>query len=469
MIRSAKAKDYWRDINKTNKYKYLIEDIKFDGIYGFEKVTFKKGINAICGLNGAGKSTIVSFLKDVIGIPLNEADNNKINQQVIQLKLSKPEISLCSNTRGERLSDKIDDEVGIFIDYQESLRIMDFFMQTNLDELLEQYEKFEYTEDMRDEISYLIGKDYDQIELIEVDDEISRPYFIVNSCGVEYRSVDMGIGEHFIFYAHWLLRRMHTSDIVIIEEPETFVSINSQKNLMNYLAKLACKNGIIFIITTHSPFILDKVDVDNISIISKFGSSTTVINPESKEAVLEQLGLHFVKEGIIYFEDDVALFFFKRLISQLGFYNIKKKYDLEIVDGESGISNMLKYPKTLNFKYRIVGVYDGDMIERIEKIKDKFAFEYYFLPSIIGVEKSFKKIITSYPNLLEKSYGKEDLIGFLSTIAGEEPHDWLIELEKKLAIGKNELVSLLTDEWMELEENKENIKMFCDNITKLLI
>ena len=60
-------------------------------------------------------------------------------------------------------------------------------------------------------------------------------------------------------------------------------------------------------------------------------------------------------------------------------------------------------------------------------------------------------------------------MGFLSTIAGEEPHDWLIELEKKLTISKSELVSLLTDEWMQVEENEESIKNFCDDITKLLI
>ncbi|SEN98424.1 AAA domain-containing protein [Amphibacillus marinus] len=64
MVRLARANDIWKTVYKRN-YEHLIKDINLNGIGGINNVEFQKGIFAICGLNGTGKSTILSSLKDI--------------------------------------------------------------------------------------------------------------------------------------------------------------------------------------------------------------------------------------------------------------------------------------------------------------------------------------------------------------------------------------------------------------------
>ena len=457
-MRSATANDYWRKLYKTQKYKYIINELNFNGAYGLQSVTLNKGVYAICGLNGAGKSTVISFLKDIIGIEISEQDESKIDGKIVSAKLYGYDDVVFQNVADSRLSDYFNQsDLGVFLDYRQSLDVLDYFIkQTNLDEFLEQFETNKLSDEITQEISYIVGKHYDECIIIEVEDgDIYRPFFIVKSKGVEYNSLFMGIGEHFLFFLFWALEKIQESKIVLIEEPETFISINSQINLMNYIAKKASEFGVSVILTTHSPFIIKNIRRENICLVSRYSTHAGITYPTVHNQTLIKLGLDMPKKGIMYFEDDVAQIFVECLIQYSNTFFIFNDYNFEIVNGEAEITKRLKYPLTDKFTYDIIGLYDGDMISIVEKQKDEIKCKYLFLPNEIGIEISYKDMLYHDVEKFIQKTGIENsiVIETISSVAGDECHDWLINLAKRLGFSKHQLVGILTEMWLEDGQN----------------
>lgn len=90
----------------------------------------------------------------------------------------------------------------------------------------------------------------------------------------------------FKFYFNFFFNFLHTDgikkgDIVLIDEAETHLSIPAQRNFRAFLKEFSEKNGITFIITTHSPFMLDVAHLDEVRILKtsdKDSKTTQVVN-----------------------------------------------------------------------------------------------------------------------------------------------------------------------------------------------
>lgn len=469
-MRAARINDYWRESFRTKKYKYIFDTILIDGEYGFEEIKINKGIFAICGLNGAGKSTIVSYIKDVIGIEKNENDNLKISGTICTSKVEGIK-KLLSNIDGERLIDFLNDDIGSFIEYHDSLKVLNYLNQSNLDELLEQFESNNFNTEELELIGYLVGKEYDDCTLTIIDNEIPYPYFTVKTGNLIYNSLSMGLGEHYLFYLFWKLKSINKSDIVIIEEPETFVSIISQERLMNFIAKLASQYGISFIITTHSPFILKKLESHNICVVSRFKDKTSVLYFNDKLSILKTLGIEISTKGILFFEDKLALTFFNSLINYTNINYLIEEYDTEIVNSESEITNRLKFNYSEKFKYKLIGVYDGDMKVRKTQFESTNKWPFIFLPGTNCLEKDFKRIVENNIDILEQrlNLNKNELVSILSNTSGMEPHDWLYGFSSGIKRDYNNLVNELTILWInESVDNKELYETFIDELKSII-
>lgn len=482
MIRTAKSVDFWRDAYRTEKYSYVLDELIFNGIYGIDKIKFNKGIYAICGLNGAGKSTMISFLKDIMGVKLDEFDKKKIASHVVSAKFSKPkkEYQNCDKCR---VTDSLGvDSICAYVDYKSAIFNLNFFSTNkNLDELLEQYEDNVLPANEISELSYIIGKEYSSCTIIEVDDEIlqssdcdvvqddnraSYPFFKVSCLGVEYDSISMGVGEHFLFYIYWLINKIEDEKILIIEEPETFISIKSQINLMNYLAKISSEKGISIVVSTHSPFILENIRQENVCVISRYGSSADITYPLVHEQSLSNLGLTLRKRGIMYFEDEVALLFAKTLLMYSDAYFVMNDYNFEIAGCVAQITTRLKFPISEAFEFQIIGIYDGDSVSKVKKVEREIKCKYLFLPCEVGVESVFKGILRTKSNEFSSSAGLPlgRVISTLAVIDGDESHDWLINFARRLGTSKEDVVRTIFKIWVADEENEKLHKKFIDDI-----
>lgn len=449
-MRGAKVQDYWRKAYKRN-YKNSLLKINLNKLNNLYEIEFSKGLVAICGLNGAGKSTIISALKDVVGLHLTNQDMRRIGTHQIEgaALLNKHKIS-CKNIDNERLFDKdLDRNLIKYVDCMLSTMAQDYMIeQTNFEEVLEQYDNYQVTEEELKDINYLVGKSYSYCSIIEIDDiddeETKLPFFQVKVDDIEYDSRNMGNGEHFLLYLFWCIKSLNRDTILIVEEPETFISIFSQMHFADYIGKMMAENGVNVILTTHSPYILKNIKNENIRVVSRVGKNVSITSPDGDFTVEKALGIKQSYFGTFFVEDKVASNLLTVILEDKAPW-LLQQYAIDIVDGESAISERLKFPKSKNIYYNFIGIYDGDMRNTLENTS-KFNWKYCFLPGEHAVEEIFREYLRD-PNNLDKlcdALGKEKdkVIAFLATIDGRDYHDWFLDFCKHLHLDTHILISV---------------------------
>lgn len=445
-MRSARAQDYW---NTANKRTYPGTFLEFDlnGLNNLNKIQVPNGILAICGLNGAGKSTIIAAVKDIIGLPLSEYDAHKLGTAEVKAVFSNngSEIA-CANLDGLRLMDQGWDSRKIcYLDSVKNTSIQNFLMhQTNLEELLEQYEEYELSSKEIEELNSIVGKRYRACLVRELEDMSSSgniPYCKVFVDDVEYDSRSMGSGEHFLFYLFLCIKNIEKGTILIIEEPETYISIASQLYFVNYLAKQMAEKGVTVILTTHSPYILKQIKNENIRMVNRVRNSVSVMIPNENHSAENILGMESSNKGTFFVEDRVAADFLSVFLEDCAPY-LLREYSIDALSGESEISDRLHFPKSDKIKYNFVGVYDGDIRGRLST--DNLNWPYCFLPGDNPLEVLFQDFaehdagIEKLSNYLQKD--KEEVFSYVSTLEGLEYHDWFEELRKLIGVDGRTLV-----------------------------
>ncbi len=90
----------------------------------------------------------------------------------------------------------------------------------------------------------------------------------------------------FIFSLAQQIDGLQKGDIVLIDDVEESLSVPTQKRLRKYLKELAQKNGILFIVSTHSPFMIDCNHLDEIRLLKpkENGLGVTIVNDVSLAA-----------------------------------------------------------------------------------------------------------------------------------------------------------------------------------------
>lgn len=92
-----------------------------------------------------------------------------------------------------------------------------------------------------------------------------------------------GFRKFFNLFFNFLYKgEIGRGDIVLIDEPENSLSIPAQKDLRKFLKDYGRKSGILFIIATHSPSMLDITHLDEVRIIKALNSleSSEIENPK---------------------------------------------------------------------------------------------------------------------------------------------------------------------------------------------
>lgn len=474
-MREAKAKDYWNKIPKY-EYKSYLTKIDIHGYNNLGKLELGKGIQVICGLNGAGKSTAILAIKDLLGIPLETQDKIKMeNAHVTGQVYYRGNKYECDN-KSKQLATQTECEEGVgFLEYLYISAIFRvIWKQEHLDELLEQNEMIDFSSQDIQQVNYLTGRNYIKISLIEVEDvEIEDveaiekfPFFIVQEGNVIYDTRKMGTGEYCLFYMYWYINKQESQSIILIEEPESFVAIKSQKNFMNFVAQQSIEKGISFVISTHSPYILGNVENNNIHIISRLFGDTVIKRPSMYGASII-LGVEDEIHGTFLVEDELAKKFLEVIFEKERMVFLRK-YNIEVAKDSSHITSVMEKDILRKLKYKIIGVYDGDQKE--EKF-DKNRLQYVFLPLIKDVETDMRSLLMSegtyakVAQLLGKR--KEDVFEVLSGIAGLNHHDWWEELCKMLGVNTYVMLNALYDEWKRKNENE--IQAFINGLDDIVL
>ncbi|MFW6272810.1 MAG: AAA family ATPase [bacterium] len=128
-----------------------------------------------------------------------------------------------------------------------------------------------------------------------LDLESNNVYFIIseNNTDVPIENQSTGFNWFFnFFFKVFANNQLENGDIIILDEPATNLHVIGQIELRKQLKEFGLQNGITFIISTHSPFLIDIDYLDDLRIvykenqISKIQNKFTVGNGHNADALL---------------------------------------------------------------------------------------------------------------------------------------------------------------------------------------
>ena len=246
--------------------------------------------------------------------------------------------------------------------------------------------------------------------------------------------------------------------MVLIEEPESFVGIKSQSGIMNIIAKKSSEDGCSFILTTHSPYILNRIKNDNVNIVYRLSNIASIMVPQNNISPIEILGEKQSVCGTIFVEDNVSKVFLMYIL-EYDANHIFKRFLIEDVGSSSQIDKCLQFIKTSNIKYLFIGIYDEDKKSELDE-KNKYNWPFCFLPVTKDVETEFFSFMINDDNIFDLSEklgrAKDELVLAISLVSGEDRHDKILDLCKHLGVDIKTLLKAFYEIWRQKNAGKIN-------------
>ena len=314
--------------------------------------------------------------------------------------------------------------------------------EQNLEEALDQVEAIDFDKEQVAEISWLVGKDYETVTLYELDDFNNGetvPYFKACSYGKVYGTECMGLGEAAIFSTYWAMIRAKENSLILLEEPETYISSRSQEALIDKLVNLCVTKKCTAVVTTHSQYIFSKVPPEHTLILVRNGEGTRAVVQDTERGRLTMLSVPRERriEGYLLVEDRCAREFGKAWLTMVcpDLLNCWRIVDVGS-DGDV-ISKTRGFPIIDKPSFRLIGLLDGDM----KSSKSAPANEFCFLPTSVPPEVFLRNAVLDNIPKTASTLGidPETLSIALASVEGIDHHDWLSEIEKLLLAMPQEI------------------------------
>lgn len=484
-LRKAKFDDHWRRLYKQN-YNSGIYEVGFVDNEHFSNfnMQIRKGLSAIIGRNGVGKSNVVRALYNCF----SAQGSNRKSYATTFLSGSDIRIKVTVNRNhysylvaaGTNLN-----KIGIMPEvtgYMFDPCILvpalqhELCGQDNFEEMLDGYSPVQFDADDLKIINYLTHGEYDFVDMYNIEDEFDDvgvvPFFRVRSNGSIYDARDMGLGELSLFYFYWLLKYLDRSEsdvFLFIEEPESFLPPTTQERLINILAMHIAEKSINTILSTHSEHILKRIPENNIYVMRKANGKITTLGGVGASDLISVLGLTAHKVGMVLCEDSVAAIFSQALIKVSmrmpaeAFYYKKSGSNGEIVKDLEQIPGDIK-------GFAVIGIFDGDC-----RINPSIAIPEGKNGCYLPTEDPPEKVLIDYVRTLDEGVLSNILnvptenIGLaLDASQGSDHHDYFVEFSRVVDKEFAYVVSSLSNAWVEDEINNAHLDEFQKQFSDIL-
>lgn len=218
-----------------------------------------------------------------------------------------------------------------------------------------------------DALRSILGWAYDRVVVNEVplfsaepgESEWAIPFVSARRNSVEIDTTMMSQGELWVHYLHWFLERQAgRQSLTLIDEPETFLAVRSQRPLMDLVARSVLSNEHQVIVSTHSPEVMSRFPLENIRLCVREDGKVRVISPSSFSQVRDAIGVEPTVKAVALVEDEFAAKMLEVILSQFD-YTILREVEILPVSGASEVVSGIRVFSKLRRLY-CFGVLDGD-------------------------------------------------------------------------------------------------------------
>ncbi|MGP3723931.1 ATP-dependent nuclease [Cereibacter sphaeroides] len=443
--------------------------VDVDHRYGVRNLSLDltPNINVLVGANGAGKSRVLSIILDLLraGPKGTVAGATGTFSDQFESLEEDANLRICSSGRN----------VELYQPYFKSMEnIEEFILNGEGERVLDQAELAEvnyilcaaYTEVIIHEVQPGLRVTLDAGESLEnvYSDEIV-PFVRVKAGERRWTTCEMGSGEYAALYLWWLLNRQERNSVLLIEEPEAYLSYKVQERLADCFAKYAVERKLFLAITTHSyPFIARYPDDSIIPLLGKL--SSTSVSRRKKYDVLSYIGAPIKTKHVIIAEDRLGKYAVEFILSRYLPELFPSCVTTYARDGASDIRTVLQsINKVEGLALTFVGVYDEDQRDQPTFTADDISHcKKVLFPLDATLEETFIEICVT--NQLEPHPLHPSFNDAMHQHQGSEPHDHLRLVAETLRIEERAIWDFCLTEWEK--ENRERIEAFSRQFSVLL-
>jgi hypothetical protein len=245
------------------------------------------------------------------------------------------------------------------------------------------------------------------------------PFFEVTFGTDRYDSRSMGAGELAAFYLWWSLARSAEGSIVLIEEPECYLSPGSQDAFRDYVASMAFKRKLCIVMTSHSSQIIAPLSKESTRFFLRNAHGIKLVADRPPPILLETLGIKPPVDTIVFVEDAAGSAFCRLWLERLD-PNLSRRIEIIVRNGEGEIINAMRHLQGPFQFIRFLGLFDGDLKGKLPHDVQPLSAH---LPGDRPIELVFREMVANEADKVAEATGWVDLETILFGLQGYDHHD----------------------------------------------
>lgn len=473
-MKTAALKDNWKHVTERNP-PFRIASISVQGIRGVGDLHTQVdsgSLLAICGGNGSGKTTLLRCIHACIGgeieggpLGYSAPDLASLSEGTVRIGIAhngKIEVAEYCIADGSSVRSKLGD-VYYFEPSASAPSVMKCLREApDLQGLVEASGFRDVDPDL---YTFAVGREYSAVRVSEI--EIGSgiaPHFEVNCNGVQYCSHDMGLGEFAIFHLIWLLDYVPEKSLVLIEEPEAFISPRSQIAVADVIAKFTDEKRLFTVFTTHSPQVLSRTPISALRILVRLGSSCELISASGRDQYCAVLGIIRPPTGIVFVEDLAAQHMAQAALREFA-PSLLTRLSVVRLSGNTTVIQTLSGIPLLGHPMSFVGLLDGDSVDKGFKSNWPLCFlpgdrppDSHMLDATLADLKTFSHCL---------GIDLATISLHVSSLAGSDPHDWPHEFARSSGAYLQSVFEAMGTCWARNAEWDVSGRMLCRELADI--
>ncbi|WP_461163591.1 P-loop NTPase family protein [Arthrobacter sp. R4-81] len=294
-------------------------------------------------------------------------------------------------------------------------------------------------------LSRIIGRDYEYVQWYSLEFEpneeyrdsfqwpggqILVPHFKVKHRGIEYSSLDMGLGEFSVHLLFWVFEIYRDAEDlhVLLDEPDAFLPPVTAERLASRLIQTANSRSWTLTIATHSEAIIELACENDSFVLlrsSEDGIEAYASQDYGVEIAAELLPPRGVS-AVLFCEDESAAALTRAILHTHRSW-LAASTAVIWKDGDGYLRMLARHlPRYKGMSISFGLIFDGDQRGKVEDAETATGWPSLFLPSGISPDALFRSL-SLYPSALASSLGVEShkINIALDALQGADDHDWV--------------------------------------------
>lgn len=321
-----------------------------------------------------------------------------------------------------------------------------------------------------DHLNRVIGRDYEFVEWYALDfeptadylssfdwpdDQVTIPHFRVKHKGIEYSSLEMGLGEFSVHLLFWIMAQYRDAPgmYFLLDEPDAYLPPITAERLLVRLLEVARANAWNLLIATHSESIVEAACQNDAFVLLRRGQEGVEAYSSKDYGVTVASDLLPVRpvSSLLFCEDESAAALVRAILETEDGW-LAASTSVIWKDGDGYLRKLAQHlPRYRGMKMSMALVFDGDQRGKlaVRGASEEKSWPSLLLPTDKAPDGLFRELASDGPALAAAlNRPLESVNRALDALEGSDDHDWVNGMCSRLGV-RTHVLDILARTWVE--------------------